>query len=134
MNADLNEYILYRLGRADYTYKDANILAENGRWNSCVNRLYYTCFYAVTALLLYRGLEAKTHNGVKTIFFKEFIATDQISKEFGNLYSDLIDWRNEGDYADFIEYDAQTVVPIIEKVKDFLTIINALILHENNDS
>lgn len=92
-----------------------------------VNRLYYSCFYAVTALLISRGFEAKTHNGVKTIFFKEFIATGYISKEFGNLYSDLIDWRSEGDYADFVNYDSQTVIPMIEKVNVFIKLIKEII-------
>jgi uncharacterized protein (UPF0332 family) len=123
MIGDLNDYITYRLSRADITLKDAKMLADNDSWNSCVNRLYYSCFYAVTALLIGKGFEAKTHNGVKSIFFKEFIASGQIDKEFGNLYSDLIAWRSEGDYADFVDYDAQTVVPIIEKVEDFLKLI-----------
>lgn len=123
MIGDLNDYIVYRLNRADITIEDAKLLAENNRWNSCVNRLYYSTFYAVTALLICKGFEAKTHNGVKTIFFKEFIATGQIEKEFGTLYSDLIDWKNEGDYADFTDYDSETVTPMIEKVEMFLKII-----------
>jgi uncharacterized protein len=123
MVGDLNEYIVYRLSRADSTLNDAKLLAKNNSWNSCVNRLYYSTFYAVTALLISKGFEAKTHNGVKTIFFKEFIANGQIEKEFGTLYSDLIDWRSEGDYADFTDYDSQTVSPMIEKVEIFLEII-----------
>jgi len=92
-----------------------------------VNRLYYSCFYSVTALLLSKGFEAKTHNGVKTLFFKEFIATGKMDKEFGNLYSDLNAWRSEGDYADFIDYNAQTIVPVIDKVEAFLKLIGNLI-------
>lgn len=123
MTGDLNDYINYRLSRADSTLNDAKILAFNNSWNSCVNRLYYSTFYAVTALLISKGFEAKTHNGVKTIFFKEFIATGLIDKEFGKLYSDLIDWRSEGDYADFTDYDSETVTPMIDKVESFLEII-----------
>jgi len=125
MVGDLNDYILYRLSRADSTLQDAKILADNDSWNSCVNRLYYSTFYAVTALLISKGFEAKTHNGVKTIFFKEFIASGLIEKEFGTLYSDLIDWRSEGDYADFTDYDSQTVTPMIQKVEVFLQIIKS---------
>lgn len=123
MTGDLSDYINYRLSRADSTLNDAKILAANNSWNSCVNRLYYSTFYAVTALLISKGFEAKTHNGVKTIFFKEFIATGLIDKEFGTLYSDLIDWRSEGDYADFTDYDSETVTPMIDKVESFLEII-----------
>jgi len=52
-----DEYIKYRLERATQSFEDAMILAENGRWNSVVNRLYYACFYAVVALLLKNDIE-----------------------------------------------------------------------------
>jgi uncharacterized protein len=127
MDGELQDYVAYRLSRAEGTLNDAIILANNNSWNSCVNRLYYSSFYAVTALLISKGYEAKTHNGVKTIFFREFIATGQIEKEFGTLYSDLIDWRSEGDYADFTEYDSDSVIPMIGKVKKFLESIKSII-------
>jgi uncharacterized protein (UPF0332 family) len=127
MSDDFKDYVSYRLARSKDTFQDARILAEANSWNSCVNRLYYSCFYAVTALLISKGFEAKTHNGVKTIFFKEFIATGLLTKDSGNLYSDLLDWRSESDYADFVDYDDGSVSPMIDKVKEFLTQIEALI-------
>ena len=127
MSGDLNDYILYRLSRADNTFNDAKILAENKSWNSCINRLYYACFYVVSALLIKRGHNIKTHNGVRTIFFKEYIATSIIEKDFGKLYSDLFDWRGEGDYADFVDYDKETVIPLLPKVQEFIEIIEDLI-------
>jgi uncharacterized protein (UPF0332 family) len=48
------EYIKYRLEKSDESLNDAKLLAQNQRWNACVNRLYYACFYAVMALLLLR--------------------------------------------------------------------------------
>lgn len=68
MTGDFKDYVTYRLGRSKDTFQDAKILAEVNSWNSCVNRLYYSCFYAVTALLISKGFEAKSHNGIKTIF------------------------------------------------------------------
>lgn len=128
MTEDLNQYILYRLGRSKETFSDSRKLAEINSWNSCVNRLYYSCFYAVTALLISKGFEAKTHNGVKTLFFKEFVSTGKIGKEYGSLYSDLMDWRNASDYADFIDYDSETVNPMIIRVESFLKIIDSFIV------
>lgn len=45
-----NELVNYRLHRAKKTFEDAKILAEKFRWNSAINRLYYSSYYAVTAL------------------------------------------------------------------------------------
>lgn len=99
---NVNDLVQYRFMRAFNSLNDAKLLAEHESWNSAVNRLYYACFYAVNALLIHHGFEPKSHNGVKTIFFKEFIANEKISKEYGYLYSDLMDWRSQSNYADFI--------------------------------
>jgi hypothetical protein len=42
----------YRLQRARETVEEARVLLETDHANACVNRLYYACFYAVSALLL----------------------------------------------------------------------------------
>jgi len=55
------DLVAYRLARAEETLKDAEILAAQKRWGSCVNRLYYACFYAASALLAQKGsLQAST--------------------------------------------------------------------------
>jgi uncharacterized protein (UPF0332 family) len=46
------DLVQYRLRRARETLQDAHILANAERWNPCVNRLYYACFYVVSALLI----------------------------------------------------------------------------------
>ncbi len=127
MKGGLQDYIEYRLMRAKETFSDARILADSDRWNSCVNRLYYACFYAVNALLIQRGFEAKTHNGIKTLFFREFILSQKMDKELGKLYSDLFDWRQEGDYTDFIRFDEQIVLPLIVKTEEFIHTIEKLL-------
>lgn len=40
-----------------------------------MNRLYYACYYAVTALLISNGLNATTHAGVRTMLGLKFIKT-----------------------------------------------------------
>lgn len=41
MTREQDNYIKYRLQRASDTLNDAKLLAENERWNSSINRLYY---------------------------------------------------------------------------------------------
>ncbi len=43
--------IKYRLERAGETLDEATSLKESKHYHGAVNRLYYSCFYAVTALL-----------------------------------------------------------------------------------
>ena len=115
-----SDYIKYRLQRAEDSYSDAIILAEKERWNSVINRLYYSCFYAVIALLLKNDIETQTHDGSRTQFGLKFIKTGLIDKKFGKTYSKLFDMRQKGDYGDLYDYDKETVLPLIDLTKAFL--------------
>ena len=54
---NIDEYIKYRFKRAEESLDDALILIENKKWNTAINRLYYSCFYAVISLLLKNNIE-----------------------------------------------------------------------------
>ena len=60
------EYVNYRIESAHKTFDAAKILAENGFWNSAVNRLYYSLFYAVNALLVANYLTGDKKATMKT--------------------------------------------------------------------
>ncbi len=128
MNKEQTDYINYRLQRASDTLNDARLLAENERWNSSINRLYYACFYAVSALLYFHSIEAKTHKGVRIKFMSEFIKTGLFDKEYGKLFSDLFDWRQEGDYSDFVLFDKDLTLPMINKSEKFITLIRNFLI------
>lgn len=80
-----DDYIYFRIKKAEETLFDAEILAREGRWNSSMNRLYYACFYAVLALLSKHRILTRTHSGVKTQFGLKFILTGSIEKKMGSL-------------------------------------------------
>lgn len=90
---------------------------DNYRGNSCVNRLYYCSYYLASALLYQSDIKAETHNGVKTQLFLNFVKINLLDKELGKLYAHLFDWRQESDYADFIDFDKETVIPLLDEVK-----------------
>ena len=48
--------VRYRLERAREAIDEARLLFETGHLHTYVNRLYYACFYAVSALLFTPGL------------------------------------------------------------------------------
>jgi uncharacterized protein (UPF0332 family) len=50
MNIHKGNYINFRIKRAEESYHDAKYLIEKGSWNAAINRLYYSCFYAVLYL------------------------------------------------------------------------------------
>jgi uncharacterized protein (UPF0332 family) len=102
-------------------------MIDNKKWNTAVNRLYYTCFYAVIALLLKNNIETHTHNGARTKFSDVFIKTSKIDKKFGKLFSQLSDYRQKGDYGDLFDFDDKIVLPLVDQVKEFISEIGKLI-------
>lgn len=117
MKGTREDYINYRIDKSGEIYEDAMILAKNERWNSCVNRLYYSSYYLASALLFKNAIKAETHNGVKTQLFLNFVKTGMLNKDFGKLFAHLFDWRQETDYADFVEFDEGTVKPLLKSVE-----------------
>lgn len=115
-----DDYIKYRFHRAEESFDEALILAEKERWNTVINRLYYSCFYAVIALLLKNDIETQTHDGARTQFGLHFIKTGKIDKAYGKLFTKLFDYRQKGDYGDLFDYDEDIVKPLIEQVKEFI--------------
>ncbi|CAN5730054.1 HEPN domain-containing protein [soil metagenome] len=126
-NFKKGDFINYRIGKAKETLRAAQVLIENNLWNSAVNRLYYACFYAVSALLEHSALTAKTHTGVKSQFFLHFVKAGKISMELGKLYADLFDGRQKGDYNDFYDFEEETVVALFQSSKELLRKIEKFI-------
>lgn len=132
MKGSIDDLIRYRLTRAWDTFEDARILAERNRWNSVINRLYYSAYYAVMALLLDSNLKPSTHQGAKSNFSEHFILTGKISTKLGKYYSQLFTWRQKGDYDDLFDFDQEKVMPYFERVDELLKTIEK-ILYNNPD-
>ena len=122
------DYIKYRIEKCKEEFTDAKLLAEQERWNASVNRLYYSCYYIVSALALKNNINTKTHSGLKTQLNLHFIKTGIIPSEFGLLYTDLFDSRQKGDYGDLFDFDGETVEALTPSVEKFIKELENLIL------
>jgi uncharacterized protein (UPF0332 family) len=107
-------YVNYRIKSAFKTFDAARVLADNGFWNSAVNRLYYSVFYAVNALLIHNEIHASSHSGMRSQFSLHFIKTGKLDKKYGMLLAELYDWRQKGDYDNIFDYDSESVKPMFD--------------------
>ena len=120
MTESNGELVSYRLQRARETLADARILADAGRWNPCVNRLYYACFYAVSALLIQEGLSSTKHTGLRSLFNRHFVKTNKVPKDKARIFNDLFERRQEGDYVDFVNFEESQVLPWLPEAEAFV--------------
>lgn len=127
MSADIPTIVRYRMARSKEALDDARFLAEGRRTTACVNRIYYACFYAVSALLLTHGFSSSTHTGVRTLFGQHFIKTHLIAYDFGELYSELFQVRHRNDYIDLTEIPPSNITPWLTQAMRLIETIDALI-------
>jgi uncharacterized protein (UPF0332 family) len=73
-------------------------------------------------------IPASTHNGVRTEFFRRYIKTGILSRDFSSLYTDLMGKRQKSDYDDFHNFSADDISPLFEEVEKFNQTIRDLIL------
>lgn len=117
----------YRLERAYSTLGEADLLYGGGYFNAAVNRLYYACYYAAVALLLSRGIETATHNGVKTQLSMHFVRNGKLSIEHSTTFGLLFDKRHSSDYSDFAYCDAALVEMLRPRAEAFIDAVSKLI-------
>ena len=127
MTASTRDLVAYRLQRARESLEDAHILADARRWNPCVNRLYYACFYAVSALLAQEGWSSSKHSGVRSLFNQHFVRTGKVSKDTARIFNDLFERRQEGDYVDFVEFEESQVRTWMPQAEAFVAQVADLI-------
>lgn len=84
-----------------------------------MNRIYYSMFYAVQALLILKENAFSKHGQVKGFFNKEFIKTGVFPKEFGKLFNTVFEYRQKFDYVDLIIPEEELISDYINKAKIF---------------
>ena len=93
----------------------ALVAAQLLDWNHVANRLYYSAYYAVSALFVQQGINIKTHNGIRIKVHQELVKQNKLSLEFGGLYDELFNKRQEGDYGDFLIMPKEKTEPLIQE-------------------
>jgi hypothetical protein len=91
-----------------------------------VDRLYYACFYAVSAFLLLKGFSTGKHSHARSLLHRELVKTHLISKDSGSFYDSLFENRQKGDYTDMMRFDAEKVGPWFDKAAEFIKAISNL--------
>lgn len=121
------DFITYRLNKAEEVYAAAVLLYNAGQWNSAVNRLYYACFYAASALLLKRGIGAKSHAGIISKFSESVVRTHEMSVDEYKVYSKLLNWRTKGDYSDMFDFSKEDLDDVMGPTRIFIDGVKELI-------
>jgi len=117
----------YWWGLAQESLATSRLALQNGLLHSAINRAYYAAFYAVTALLLAKGLNFKRHTGVRAALHREFVKKGLVSEKIGELYDQLFSARQHGDYMVLTEFDEEAVREKVGAAEKILRVISSLV-------
>lgn len=126
------ELIRYRREKSRETLEDAHILFRAGRLFSALNRIYSALFYEVMALLLTKDLSSARHTGIRALFNEHFVKTGKVSVEAGRFFSRMYDFRQKGDYADFVQFEEAKIKEWLVLAERFIDELDQVIEKELN--
>lgn len=127
MTSEEKALVQYRQDRAREALEEAKLLFDSGYLHTYVNRLYYACFYAVSALLLSQGQSTSKHTHLRALLHKEFVRSGQVSIEHGQFFDLLFNNRQKGDYSDLVVFEADEVGPWLKQATHFVDCVAHLI-------
>lgn len=95
-----------------------------------VNRAYYACFYALSAVLMKKGLSYKKHSGVRAALHTQLIRPRVIDEIHGKYYDLLFESRQRGDYQWLVEFSEEEATEMIEHARAFVREIDGVLSRE----
>jgi len=97
---------------------------------SALNRIYYSLFYEVMALLLTKDLSSARHTGIRALFNEHFVKTGKVNVKWGRFFSRMYDFRQKGDYADFVQFEEEKIKEWLASVEAFINDVDQVIQQE----
>lgn len=115
------ELALYRLKQADESLEEARFLEEGGKsLRSVANRIYYSMFYAILALLVFEKYASSKHSGVISYFNSRFVKDGIFDEEDGRAVNRAFELRQRGDYREYVEISEKQVELLLSKASVFV--------------
>lgn len=98
-----------------------------GRARFALNRAYYACFYAASAVLLSEGQSFVKHTGVRAAVRGHLVKTARIAAELGSVFDELFEDRHEADYGMLVEFDPAIVAQRVAGAREFVNEMRRLL-------
>jgi len=127
---NLKEIVHYWIQKAMDALSSSEDELNAGRFSFAVNRIYYACFYAASAILLQKKLRFQKHSGVRAAFHQHLIKPGILSKEYGKFYDEIFEARQRGDYIELVRFEKKQIEEWLKKGRIFVEAMKSLVSQE----
>lgn len=118
--------------RAERAITSAELLLNDGDFDSSASRSYYAMFYAAEALLLTKGLKFSSHRSVISLFGKHFIKTGLFKADMGKKLSKTFEKRLLSDYSFAPHIDEEEAKEVLSWTREFVREIERYLKKEGH--
>jgi len=113
-------YVEASLKRAEKALRSAKLLLEYDELEDAVSRAYYAMFHAAKAILFNKGIQAKTHKGIISLFGEHIVKKGTLNEKHADMLRRAFDLRQKSDYELYAELDKKLVKTTIKNAEEFI--------------
>lgn len=124
---DRKALILHKMERARSTSREARLLLDGSMFPGAVNRIYYSMFYALSALAISEGFASGKHAQLIGWFNKHFVKSGAVDSRYSKIITRAFSKRMDGDYEDYNEFSEKEVMDMLLELDDFIAEIEHLL-------
>lgn len=119
--------INHRIRQAQEALVEISVLIENKFLDLAVNRIYYSIFYAISAVSIKDGFTTSKHKKLLGWFNKNYISNGILPREFGKMIYAAYENREKSDYDFLFEITKEEIKKYFELAKEFVSEIKRLL-------
>ena len=93
-----------------------------------VNRIYYACFYAASAVLLKSGKKFVKHSGLRGAVHQDLVKPGMLDASWGRGYDRIFESRQSGDYLELYEFEEAQVTEMLAQAEGFIREMKRLLV------
>ena len=113
--------IKVNIEKSDSALRAAEMLIRENLLESALNRIYYACFYTVTALAEKHDFKTSKHSAMLGWFNKKFIYEEKVfDKVVYQVYESTFKFRMKGDYDALFVPSLEETTALLEDAKLFI--------------
>jgi len=105
--------------------RSAELLIQDGDYDSTVSRSYYAMFYSAEAALLKKNMTFTSHKAVISAFGRYFVKTGIFDKRMGRDLNIIFGERQLGDYESNFSISEDNARHTLETAQGFVDRISA---------
>ena len=110
----------YWISKASEALLSARAELDAERLDFAVNRAYYACYYAASAVLLNKGKTFAKHSGLRGAVHRDLVKTGLLEPHWGKVFDRTFEHRQSGDYLVMCEFEHVHVEQILSEAQGFV--------------